>query len=222
MKHRNDTLQEASRILTTGAAIVAAAAIAVGVVLYNRSADPIGPLPVHLPANSGSYLGVYAKGAPVSFNGVTAFTKAIGTTPDVVMYYSGWYEPFQTSFAEKAAKNGAVPLVQMDPEGKDVTVSGIAAGKFDGYLSAYAEAVRAYRHPVILSFGHEMNGSWSSWGYPHISPRAFRGGLAAYRKAIPRARSPERDLAVDSQHHQRHAAWHVSPRPIDGGQVVPT
>ena len=111
-----------------------------------------------------------------------AFTKAIGTTPDVVMYYSGWYEQFQTSFAMKAAENGAVPLIQMDPEGKDVTVSGIAAGKFDAYLSSYAEAVRAYRHPVILSFGHEMNGSWSSWGYTARIPEGFRGGLAAHRR----------------------------------------
>jgi hypothetical protein len=169
------------RVVTIGAAIIAVAAIALGITLYNRSADPIGPLPVHLPANSGSYLGVYAKGAPASFDGVMAFTKAIGTTPDVVMYYSGWYEQFQTSFALKAAKNGAVPLIQMDPEGKGVTVSAIAAGKSDAYLSSYAEAVRSYRYPVILSFGHEMNGSWSPWGYKHTSPRDF---VAAWRHIV--------------------------------------
>jgi len=33
--------------------------------------------------------------------------------------------------------------------------------------------VKAYRHPVILSFGHEMNGSWSRWGYGHLSPQVF-------------------------------------------------
>jgi hypothetical protein len=169
------------RIVTIGAAIIAAAAITAGVVFYNGSAAPIGPLPVHLPADSGSYLGVYAKGAPASYNGVTAFTNAIGTRPDVVMYYSGWYQPFQTVFATNAAVNGAVPLVQMDPEGKGVNLPAIAAGKFDGYLSAYAEAVHAYRHPVILSFGHEMNGSWSPWGYQHASPKAF---VAAWRHIV--------------------------------------
>ena len=95
------------------------------------------------------------------------------------MYYSGWYEPFPTSFATIAASNGAVPLVQMDPIPHAVT--GIASGRYDGYLSAYAEAVRAYRHPVILSFGHEMNGSWSSWGYRHTSPAAF---VAAWRHIV--------------------------------------
>ena len=32
------------------------------------------------------------------------------------MYYSGWWEPFRTSFATTAAKHGAVPLVQIDPD----------------------------------------------------------------------------------------------------------
>jgi mannan endo-1,4-beta-mannosidase len=124
-------------------------------------------------------MGLYTNDAPASYRGVQAFTQATGTRPDVLMYYSGWYEPFQTSFATKAAENGAVPLVQMDPTG--VSIRMIAAGKYDGYLSAYAEAVRAYRHPVILSFGHEMNGSWSSWGYRHTSPATF---VAAWRHIV--------------------------------------
>jgi hypothetical protein len=165
--------------VTTCVAIVAAAAIAVVISLYNRSVAPAGPLPVHLPTTPQSYLGVYADGAPASSDGVSAFTKATGATPDVLMYYSGWFEPFQAGFATTAAKNGAVPLVQMDPTG--ISVAAIAHGQYDGYLSAYAEAVRAYGHPVILSFGHEMNGDWSSWGYTHTSPAVF---VAAWRHIV--------------------------------------
>ena len=128
---------------------------------------------------------MFTKGLPDSYAGVTAFTNTTGAKPDVVMYYSGWYVPFPTSFATTAANNGAVPLVQMDPDG--VSVAAIAAGKYDGYLSAYAEAVRAYRHPVILSFGHEMNGDWYSWGYQAHVPGGVRGRLAAHRQALPRA-----------------------------------
>ena len=50
------------RIVTTAVAIIAVAAIASGVALYNRSADPAahaGPLPVNLPRTPGSYLGVF-------------------------------------------------------------------------------------------------------------------------------------------------------------------
>ena len=47
--------------------------------------------------------------------------------------------------------------------------------------TAYAKAVRSYRHPVILSFGHEMNGDWYSWGYRHTSPATF---VAAWRHIV--------------------------------------
>ena len=110
---------------------------------------------------------------------MTAFTRATGTRPDVVMYYSGWFVPFPATFAATAAGHGAAPLVQMDPDG--ISIAAIAAGRYDGYLSGYAEAVRAYQHPVILSFGHEMNGDWYSWRYRHTSPASF---VAAWRHIV--------------------------------------
>jgi glycosyl hydrolase family 26 len=166
-------------IVATSMAIIAVTAIAAGIIIFNKSSEPTGPLPVHLPPASASYLGVYARGLPASYTPVTQFENATGARPDLVMYYSGWYVPFPTDFAATVADHGAVPLVQMDPD--DIKVAQIAAGRYDGYLSAYAEAVRAYRHPVILSFGHEMNGSWSSWGYRHTSPAAF---VAAWRHIV--------------------------------------
>jgi mannan endo-1,4-beta-mannosidase len=168
------------RFITTAIAIIAVAAIAAGVIVYNKSTDHNdGPLPVHLPPASASYLGVFTKGVPSSYAGIKAFSSATGAKPDVIMYYSGWYVPFPTGFANTTASNGAVPLVQMDPD--NVSVAAIASGKYDGYLSEYAEAVRAYGHPVILSFGHEMNGDWSSWGYKSTPPAVF---VAAWRHIV--------------------------------------
>jgi mannan endo-1,4-beta-mannosidase len=173
--------QRRRRRIVTGVAVIAAVAIAAGVTLYNRSADSARsmPLPAQLPATPQSYLGVYVGGAPASYAGVTAFTNATGARPDVIMYYSGWYEPFKTAFATAAADQGAVPLVQMDPVG--ISVAAIAAGRYDGYLSAYAETVRAFGHPVILSFGHEMNGNWYAWGDGKTSPATF---VAAWRHIV--------------------------------------
>jgi mannan endo-1,4-beta-mannosidase len=181
-KQNADRSRRRRRMLMAAVAIVAAAAIVAGVSLYNKTADhaaPTGPLPVHLSTTPESYLGVYTNQAPASYRGVTAFTSATGARPDVVMYYSGWFVPFPTAFATTVASNGAVPLVQMNPT--KISVAGIAAGRYDGYLSAYAEAVRAYHHPVIMSFGHEMNGSWYSWGYGQTSPKTF---VAAWRHIV--------------------------------------
>jgi mannan endo-1,4-beta-mannosidase len=183
VKHRNRNKPKRRRgIVMTCVAIIAGAAIAAGVTLYNKSADsatPVGPLPVHLPTTPESYLGVFTAGVPASYNGVRSFTNATGARPDVVMYYSGWYVPFPTGFATTVANNGAVPLVQMNPDG--ISVAGIASGRYDAYLTAYAEAVRAYGHPVIISFGHEMNGPWYQWGYTHTSAAKF---VAAWRHIV--------------------------------------
>ena len=69
--------------IRTGAAVAAAAAIAAGIIVYNQSSSaPTGPLPVHLPAVSGSYLGVYTPTAPRTYTGVTAFRNTTGTRPE--------------------------------------------------------------------------------------------------------------------------------------------
>jgi hypothetical protein len=88
-------------------------------------------------------------------------------------------ESFQVGFATVAARNGAVPLVQLDP--KDVSIAAVAAGKYDSYLISYAKAVGAYGRPVIIGFGHEMNGYWYSWGYLHTPPAVF---VAAWRHIV--------------------------------------
>jgi mannan endo-1,4-beta-mannosidase len=176
------------RRVRRAAAIVAfTVAVALGAafaLLYiERSADPIDPRPRHSPyalsAAPDSYIGLYPSGAPISYSGATQFINATKVTPNVITYYSGWLEPFQTGFARTVAEHGAVPLVQIDPT--HISLTAIAAGQYDAYLTAYAAEVRAYRHPVILGFGHEMNGGWYSWGYRHSSPAAF---VAAWRHIV--------------------------------------
>ena len=155
------------------AATVAAVAVAaVVIVLYGGSAGQRSLTP-------RSYLGIYVAGVPGSYAGVSAFTAATGVSPGLVVYYSGWQERFQTGFAGQAARHGAVPLVQMEPTGAGLAA--IAAGRYDAYLRSYALAVKSFGRRVILSFGHEMNGYWYSWGNQHTSPAVF---VAAWRHVV--------------------------------------
>jgi mannan endo-1,4-beta-mannosidase len=126
-----------------------------------------------------TYVGVFTPRSPKSYAGVSEFTARTGVRPALVAYYSGWREPFQAGFAASAARHNALPLVQMDPT--NVSVAAIAAGKYDAYLRSYASAVKAFRGRVILSFGHEMNGRWYSWGYTNTSPAVF---VAAWRHIV--------------------------------------
>jgi hypothetical protein len=154
------------------AVVVIAAAVTFAV---TRSHGPA----VVKPLEPVRYLGVYERDSPRSYAGVEQFAHDIGKQPNLASYYSSWLEPFQASFATVADKHGAIPLVQINPAG--VSLAAIAAGKYDAYLHAYASAVRSYHNRVILSFGHEMNGYWFSWGNRHVSPATF---VAAWRHIV--------------------------------------
>ena len=101
--------------------------------------------------------------------GLATFGSRTGTQPNVAAYYSGWLEPFQSRFAGDVSARGTVPLVQIDPSGTDLAA--ITHGQYNSYLESYATAVRDFGHPVIISFGDEMNGSWYSWGNGKPPPR---------------------------------------------------
>jgi hypothetical protein len=167
------------RIVMAVAALIVLAAVIVAVGRRHTGAPEAAPPPGTLPHTPATYLGVYAEKVPVTYSGVAAFASETGVAPDVVMYYSSWYEQFHASFAKTVVQHGAVPLIQIEPY--HVSLAAIAAGQYDAYLSAYASAVRLFGHPVILSFGHEMNGNWYSWGHQHASPTAF---VAAWRHIV--------------------------------------
>ena len=150
------------------AALIGSIALANG---YSSPGPAAPPPKSTLASRPESYLGVFEKGAPGSYLGVDKFTAATGRHPNIVLYFSGWFQPFATEFATTALAHHAVTLVQMDPF--NVRLSKIAAGAQDGYLRSYADQVRDFRHPVIISFAHEMNGSWYPWGPGHAKPRDF-------------------------------------------------
>ncbi|MGA3151758.1 MAG: glycosyl hydrolase [Streptosporangiaceae bacterium] len=112
-----------------------------------------------LPTARASYLGVYERGSPNSFQQVMTFARAADMQPNL--------------------RHGAATIVQMDPT--DASVPAIAAGAYDGYLRSYADSVRDFGHPVVIGFGHEMNATWYSWGYGHVRPAMF---VAAWRHLV--------------------------------------
>jgi mannan endo-1,4-beta-mannosidase len=173
-----------TKVVVVAAAIITTAAIALISGLHGRFSgdklvDPAAPPSAAVSHKPGTFLGVYTAGVPESWAGVKAFTATTGVRPGVVVYYSGWLERFQARFAAVAAKHDAVPLVQINPTG--ISLAAIASGHYDDYLRSYASEVKAFGGRVILSFGHEMNGHWYSWGYRHTSPAVF---VAAWRHIV--------------------------------------
>jgi mannan endo-1,4-beta-mannosidase len=169
-----------SRLVTLAviATVAAAALTAARIIPFSSSHQPPSTA-TSMQARSASYLGVFEAGALQNYQSVAGFTKAAGTQPNLVGYYSGWRESFQASFAETVHRHGATPIVQWDPTSASVSV--IAAGGYDGYLRSFADSVRHFGHPVVIGFGHEMNAYWYSWGYGHLAPSTF---VAAWRHMV--------------------------------------
>jgi hypothetical protein len=142
----------------------------------SKAPDP--PHKIHT-TRSVPYLGIYEHDSPGSYAGVDGFAQSIGRRPNLVTYYSAWPEPFDAGFAAAAAKRGATVLVQMDAT--NISLADIASGQYDDYLRTFAAAVKAFGNQVVLSFGHEMNGNWYTWGYQHTPAPLF---VAAWRHIV--------------------------------------
>src|SRR2546423_6230806 len=148
-RRRKQTRIVLTRLVVIAAALITVAAAALVVKLHggptagNPAAAPSAARP-----KPRTFLGVYTPGVPQSYAGIQAFTAVTGVRPGVVVYYSGWMEQFQVRFAEMAARHHAAPLVQIDPTG--ISLTAIAAGRYDPYLRSYADAVRAFGGRVII------------------------------------------------------------------------
>lgn len=155
--------------------VVAAVTVAIARPWAAGSVHPVPPV---------RYVGVHEPNSPSSYYQVQQFAQDIGMQPNIVSYYSLWPEPFQASFVHSATKHGAETVIQLVPttaNGDPVPLGSIASGKYDAYLNSFAASVKAFGARIVLSFGHEMNGSWYSWGYRHTSPRAF---VASWRHIV--------------------------------------
>lgn len=120
-----------------------------------------------------SYLGACAHGVPGSYTPIENFATATGVEPNIALYYSGWGEPFQATFAKLTVRHHAVPLIQIEPG--TTRLREIADGGYDAYLGSYATAVASFGrqtgHGVIIGFAREPNGSWyPPGGYRGIAP----------------------------------------------------
>jgi mannan endo-1,4-beta-mannosidase len=157
------------------------AAVAVGFTGARFTLLPSSPPVVRasLPPSAASYLGVFEDGSPPSYQPIAEFAQAAGRRPNLVGYYSGWAEPFETSYAEMIRRHGVIPFVQIDP--MLASVSAIADGAYDIYLRTYADAVRAFGHPVVIGFGHEMNAPVYPWGYGKLPASTF---VAAWQHIV--------------------------------------
>jgi glycosyl hydrolase family 26 len=158
-------------------AVIAFATVSRVALTAGSSAGSFQPTAACMSVPRAPYLGVAA--LPPITGQVRSFTEATNTRPTVIQFYNPFGAPFQAREAAEAASLGALPVVQLNP--RQQSLAQIAAGRYDGYLRDYGSAVKDFQCKIVLSFGHEMNGSWYSWGCQHVSAQVF---VAAWRHIV--------------------------------------
>lgn len=155
--------------------------LAPGCALAPRPAPPLAHPPPPLPGQVLPYdmrgfykpdrdlLGVTFGGAPLDPTAVDRlsgqladFTGKVGHRPGIVKMFLGWGEPFPKEAVAAIWRAGGLPLLEWEPTSG--SLAEIAAGASDTYAAQLAEGVRDLNLPVLLSFAHEMNGTWYPWG----------------------------------------------------------
>lgn len=114
-----------------------------------------------------------------SYQQIAEFGHAVGRQPNVVLQFSDWGSPFPEAFATMLQAQGAEPLIQLEPS--DISLASITDGSDDWYLKSYAEQLRDFGSPVILSFAPEPNGNWYPWGWTRLQPSVY---VAAWRYVV--------------------------------------
>ncbi len=120
--------------------------------------------------------------------------SAFPAHPSIAVYYSPWNDQFQRDFARAAWLNGTTTLVEMQSCGNDcqgnnptgLSLTDIKNGAYDGYLRQLAGEIKAFGHPVMVTFDHEMNGYWYAWGTRYASPIQW---ILAYQHVVTVMRS---------------------------------
>ncbi|BBY18150.1 glycoside hydrolase family 26 protein [Mycolicibacterium litorale] len=134
-------------------------------------------------------LGLSTPGGAFGLDEVAACAAAVGAQPAAVLWYEDFTGPAPVDGVAKVAAMGAAAVITWEPwlwrtdaTGADaVTLAGIAAGRHDDHLSAWAEAFALTATPVQLRFAHEFNGDWYPWSPAHgTTPEQY---VAAWRHA---------------------------------------
>jgi hypothetical protein len=91
-----------------------------------------------------------------------------GSAPGVVTQFSDWHFDFPP--CAHIAAIGSVPLVVWEPwyagQMDSITLRDITSGAWDSYIAKWGKQAADYGKPVMVRWGHEMNGNWYPWSGP--------------------------------------------------------
>lgn len=117
--------------------------------------------------------GVAVPNGPLSNEVKTAAIDA-NEYPSIVSTYKDWTSPFSSAEVKAVYDAGSQPMVTWEPFNASTggvtqpgyTLASIYNGQHDAYIDTWIASIKAQDtpKPILLRFGHEMNGNWYPWG----------------------------------------------------------
>jgi mannan endo-1,4-beta-mannosidase len=147
-------------------------------------ADAATPTPLPLasklnPPRKNAFIGIFRPPAPYKPSAIDGYKSLARKPASLVMWYQLWSTKaanrFDTAMAVAVWKRGAIPVISWEPwdpgtspvaarTASEWSLAKIISGKYDDYITQYADDVRDAGGPVMISLMHEMNGVWYPWG----------------------------------------------------------
>ena len=181
MRHQVFALVQAAAtvlVLLTVAATpsgAAAASVPLSSPSASEATQPESPAPgpaAAVPALRAATLrfGAGTPGGPAASAELDEVAVLAGEAPSIVLSYKDFNQAPPLAELDAVHARGAVTLVTWEPwtwgfgtNQPKFSLDRIAAGDFDEYLRLWGTALAGWGHPVMLRFGHEMNGDWYPW-----------------------------------------------------------
>lgn len=122
------------------------------------------------PASARLRFGVGTPSGPASASELDEVTSLVGEAPSIVLSYKDFNQAPPLSELDSVRARGALTLLTWEPwawgggtSQPAYALDRITAGDFDAYLQKWGQTLGNWGHPVMLRFGHEMNGDWYPW-----------------------------------------------------------
>jgi len=138
-------------------------------------------------------------GHPITEEALKGVESATGLHPDIIVFFVQWPSSGEASSGEfplesleAIHRSGALPCITWEPmyiqDSKETTISHVQllGGRYDTYITRFAEKARVWNKPLLIRFAHEMNLKRYHWGtteeeYGPGSPALYR---QMYRRVV--------------------------------------
>ena len=131
------------------------------------------------PPPGKKFIGIMTTGGPYNFTDLDNFARAVKHKPEVYEFSQGWaLNQFNRGVIEGVARRGMLPMISWEPWNYHsqpiidalrgyqpaYRLSNIIDGRYDKYITSWAEGVKGLGFTIAIRFAHEMNGYWYPWG----------------------------------------------------------